>query len=804
MNINFNYHLVAIFLILYGFTIVSCNLKEIINTPTLTNIIIGEGENNRLSTNSPQVSLPASDLIFSCFDRIYQYGFIGNETKLLTSDRTRLYSDINIIGDWVYFLRSTDLIQTEFPSGGGYGPTDIFRMKLDGTEFEQITKDKYQDLNLISLPENSELIYVSDRIESDNSSERYKIVFRDLEIQTEEVLLQSAGELRIITSPSKKKILIASTQNNENPKLYLLDTNSKFINELISNQNIISGNFTWSSDEKYIVFSTKTEGYNIANQLMTAQIDNSTILWEYQYDSLGRLTEVLPNGNRSNGAKQYTYNSAGYLIQTKLHDGSDYQLQAEMQYDGLGQRLSMTGYAFGTSITTQYVLDPLHQSRPLLADSNGNVTAYVYGIEPIADHTTAWAYSLTDGTGTARQLVNENGEITLTGTYTPWGDTLEYNGTGNFTFGYFGGLMDAATGLIYIGNGQYYDPSTGRLLTRDTQPNKTNPYVPWGDPSGALFVPIVLIGLLYGKKRKKNNFDYLVITLLLVFGVGMSLSACGPVPPENPINTPDLPTPIITIIHPPTETPLPTSTPDSNKCGGYGGCTVYLTFDDGPDPLDFTTDIAYKLQERGVKATFFVTGADEGENGLLRYLWTCLDTNGITPEWKGQNAIQALMSAGHKIGLHGWYHKAWNQEYDQGLSQLTIEESRLNEIGVLLGQPVLVRSPYLAWGEVPIPNYKNAYYYAADIISGDTESNYDPKNIVDSIKTQLASQGYPNGPIILLHSVPSTRTYQTIVNPASEETDLIAQLINLGYTRFEVLPRDNDALNTIIGKRPNG
>ena len=32
--------------------------------------------------------------------------------------------------------------------------------------------------------------------------------------------------------------------------------------------------------------------------------------------------------------------------------------------------------------------------------------------------------------------------------------------------GYFGGMLDAATGLIYLGNGQYWDPETGRFLTR--------------------------------------------------------------------------------------------------------------------------------------------------------------------------------------------------------------------------------------------------------------------------------------------------------------------------------------------------
>ncbi len=70
-----------------------------------------------------------------------------------------------------------------------------------------------------------------------------------------------------------------------------------------------------------------------------------------------------------------------------------------------------------------------------------------------------------------RQLTDASGEVTLAVRYDPWGDTLETRwvepvetyGAGNFQFGYpsielragFGGLMDAATGLLYIGNGQY-------------------------------------------------------------------------------------------------------------------------------------------------------------------------------------------------------------------------------------------------------------------------------------------------------------------------------------------------------------
>jgi RHS repeat-associated protein len=85
-------------------------------------------------------------------------------------------------------------------------------------------------------------------------------------------------------------------------------------------------------------------------------------------------------------------------------------------------------------------------------------------------------------------LTSASGAVTLAARYTPWGDTLETYGTGNFQFGYFGGLMDEATGLLYTGNGQYYDPATGRFINRDAKSSDPNPYTPF-DPMGALFAP---------------------------------------------------------------------------------------------------------------------------------------------------------------------------------------------------------------------------------------------------------------------------------------------------------------------------
>jgi hypothetical protein len=194
-----------------------------------------------------------------------------------------------------------------------------------------------------------------------------------------------------------------------------------------------------------------------------------------------------------------------------------------MLYDGLGNRLQMTGFADGQSVTTQYELD---NGRVLSADAAGNITFYLYGLGLVGELTDIWNYSLPDGGNTPRQLTDADAEITLAASYTPWGDTLEIYGGGSFTQGYFGGIMDAATGLIYVGNGQYYDPATGRFLTRNVRPNQNNPYTPI-DPTGALLGPLALLALAYARRKSRGRWDTLVILLVLGLAVGLSLSACG-------------------------------------------------------------------------------------------------------------------------------------------------------------------------------------------------------------------------------------------------------------------------------------
>jgi len=108
--------------------------------------------------------------------------------------------------------------------------------------------------------------------------------------------------------------------------------------------------------------------------------------------------------------------------------------------------------------------------------------------------------------------------------YTPGGDPLEFHGSGALDFDYLDGVYDENTGLIYMDGGQYYDPVTGRILTRGAGGNQTYPYAPWtGDPAGAMTAPLGLLGLVLGRKKKRGKWDGSSVLLVVGVVVGMKV-----------------------------------------------------------------------------------------------------------------------------------------------------------------------------------------------------------------------------------------------------------------------------------------
>jgi RHS repeat-associated protein len=278
--------------------------------------------------------------------------------------------------------------------------------------------------------------------------------------------------------------------------------------------------------------------YDDANQLLTATGGETT--WYYTYNGNGNLVMSSPSQGEANGATRNTYNKAGYLVKVEEHNGTAWQTQSEMRYDGLGNRLEMTSYTDGVGETIRYQLD---NGQPLAAVGTESTSYYLYGRGVIGTKTDSWAYVLQDGLGSTRQLATHEGVIVMSVAYTPWGDVLEYYGSGGIDFGYLGGVYDAGTGLLYMGNGRYYDPATGRFLTRGA--GQGNPYKPGAfDPAGLMVAPLAVLGLVLGRKKKRGKWDNLIVLLVVCVVVGMSVSACDtgvpstPTEPQSPIAAP--------------------------------------------------------------------------------------------------------------------------------------------------------------------------------------------------------------------------------------------------------------------------
>jgi len=80
-------------------------------------------------------------------------------------------------------------------------------------------------------------------------------------------------------------------------------------------------------------------------------------------------------------------------------------------------------------------------------------------------------YVLPDHLGSVRQLSNAGGQVTLAQSYDPFGVLFESAGSGASEFRYTGEWWNDAAKLLYL-RARYYEPGTGRFLSRDLWPGK--------------------------------------------------------------------------------------------------------------------------------------------------------------------------------------------------------------------------------------------------------------------------------------------------------------------------------------------
>jgi RHS repeat-associated protein len=191
---------------------------------------------------------------------------------------------------------------------------------------------------------------------------------------------------------------------------------------------------------------TKTYTYNQANRLTAAGADT------YGYDVKGNQTSATVGGVTTT----YTFDA---LDRMTAIGGA---VSASYGYNGLGLRVSATVGGVTTSTAWDLAADPPQQLV------EGNIE-FVRGLGneliaevPLGGGATTVA---ADALGSPRLVTDSAGTVIGTTQYDAFGAVQQQSGT-QAQVGFTGTQQDAASGLVYL-RARYYDPRTGRFLTKD-------------------------------------------------------------------------------------------------------------------------------------------------------------------------------------------------------------------------------------------------------------------------------------------------------------------------------------------------
>jgi RHS repeat-associated protein len=167
-------------------------------------------------------------------------------------------------------------------------------------------------------------------------------------------------------------------------------------------------------------------------------------------------------------AETYTYDSENHML--SMINGAT---TVTMQYDAFGNRVAKTVNGVTTKYLVEDDVNPTGYPQVLEElSSTGVVTrTYTYGLQRISEYqpiNSTWTPSFYnyDGFGNVRQLTNSAGTVTDSYEYDAFGNYFTTSGTTPNNYLYRGEFFDSDLGLYYL-RARYYNPATGRFLSRD-------------------------------------------------------------------------------------------------------------------------------------------------------------------------------------------------------------------------------------------------------------------------------------------------------------------------------------------------
>jgi len=222
--------------------------------------------------------------------------------------------------------------------------------------------------------------------------------------------------------------------SNNGSATYNLDPVGNRLSAVSSLTSIASGSFSYNPDDEI-----SSESYDANGNVLSAGG------MAYTYDAENHMTSATGNG------KVIT-----------------------MVYDAFGNRVAKTVNGVTTKYLVEDDVNPTGLPQVLEETVNGIVQrTYTYGLQRISENQVVngtWTPSFYgyDGAGSVRQLTNSAGAVTDTYEYDAFGNSFTTSGTTPNVYLYRGEQYDSDLGLYYL-RARYYNPATGRFMSRDPQ-----------------------------------------------------------------------------------------------------------------------------------------------------------------------------------------------------------------------------------------------------------------------------------------------------------------------------------------------
>jgi RHS repeat-associated protein len=208
---------------------------------------------------------------------------------------------------------------------------------------------------------------------------------------------------------------------------------------------------------------------------MMSKRQERALAWLVAFLALAFFSTVRANGSvLASGGKSFTYDAENHLTSMSTTGTT-----VSIVYDAFGNRVSKTVNGVTTKYLVEDDVNPTGYPQVLDELTGGVVTrTYTYGLQRISEDqvvNSAWTPSFYgyDGGGSVRNLTNTAGAITDTYDYDAFGNKINSTGTTPNNYLYRGEQYDPDLSLYYL-RARYYNPATGRFLSRDPKDGYIN------------------------------------------------------------------------------------------------------------------------------------------------------------------------------------------------------------------------------------------------------------------------------------------------------------------------------------------